>query len=313
MRKLVLAAIAAFFMPVAYAGDPVVAVDATALQPKPVYATGNAMWVVLQGSSTTVPAAGATSALAVQIVDGSGNQITSFGGGTQYTDQATFTNATNIGNQVMGAYQSSPSACEDNSLCAIGITSSREVKVDLSATVETYFSDTATAVVEVAGATYADDDDFTDGTSKSNLAGGVAETTNTPSTVTDGDIGAFGMTLNRAIKNYAIADENQLGPVTCVVGGTSTDNTALTTTIATEKQVVTYYSFQGEGAVEVWLEDDDATEITPHCVIAASGDGCVFNPNHPGTLQTNEDGDTITLQLSAAVVVNYTMCWTSID
>lgn len=38
---------------------------------------------------TAVPAAGLTSAAAVQIVDGSGNQITSFGGGTQYTDAGT--------------------------------------------------------------------------------------------------------------------------------------------------------------------------------------------------------------------------------
>lgn len=33
-----------------------------------------------------IPASGATAAVNVQIVDGSGNQITSFGGGTQYTD-----------------------------------------------------------------------------------------------------------------------------------------------------------------------------------------------------------------------------------
>lgn len=38
---------------------------------------------------STVPATGLTSAAAVQIVDGSGNQITSFGGGTQYTNGGT--------------------------------------------------------------------------------------------------------------------------------------------------------------------------------------------------------------------------------
>lgn len=36
-----------------------------------------------------IPASGATSAVNVQIVDGGGNQITSFGGGTQYTDGGT--------------------------------------------------------------------------------------------------------------------------------------------------------------------------------------------------------------------------------
>lgn len=36
-----------------------------------------------------IPATGATTAVSVQIVDGSGNQIASFGGGTQYTEGAT--------------------------------------------------------------------------------------------------------------------------------------------------------------------------------------------------------------------------------
>lgn len=38
---------------------------------------------------STIPAAGASTAVSVQIVDGSGNQITSFGGGTQYLDGGT--------------------------------------------------------------------------------------------------------------------------------------------------------------------------------------------------------------------------------
>ncbi len=37
-------------------------------------------------SGESIPATGATTAVTVQIADGSGNQITSFGGGTQYTD-----------------------------------------------------------------------------------------------------------------------------------------------------------------------------------------------------------------------------------
>lgn len=36
-----------------------------------------------------IPASGLTSAISVQVLDGSGNQITSFGGGTQYTDGGT--------------------------------------------------------------------------------------------------------------------------------------------------------------------------------------------------------------------------------
>ena len=40
-------------------------------------------------SGDAVPVAGAATAVSVQIVDGSGNQIASFGGGTQYTENAT--------------------------------------------------------------------------------------------------------------------------------------------------------------------------------------------------------------------------------
>lgn len=40
-------------------------------------------------SGSVIPATGLSSAAAVQIVDGSGDQITSFGGGTQYTDGGT--------------------------------------------------------------------------------------------------------------------------------------------------------------------------------------------------------------------------------
>lgn len=52
----------------------------------------------LAGSS--IPATGLSTAVAVQIVDGSGNQITSFGGGTQYTNgsaQATPTGTVALG------------------------------------------------------------------------------------------------------------------------------------------------------------------------------------------------------------------------
>lgn len=40
-------------------------------------------------SGSAIPVTGATTAIVTAIVDGSGNQITSFGGGTQYTDGAT--------------------------------------------------------------------------------------------------------------------------------------------------------------------------------------------------------------------------------
>ncbi len=58
--------------------------------PVAVYADPTTHALLITGSLTiggsAIPASGATTAVTVQIVDGSGNQITSFGGGTQYTD-----------------------------------------------------------------------------------------------------------------------------------------------------------------------------------------------------------------------------------
>lgn len=53
--------------------------------------TGGKLDVNASASLTgeAIPATGATTAVSVQIVDGSGNQIASFGGGTQYTEGAT--------------------------------------------------------------------------------------------------------------------------------------------------------------------------------------------------------------------------------
>lgn len=51
----------------------------------------------------SIPASGATTAVAVQIVDGSGNQIASFGGGTQYTEGDTDASITGTASLVEGA------------------------------------------------------------------------------------------------------------------------------------------------------------------------------------------------------------------
>ncbi len=54
-------------------------------------------------SGEAIPATGATTAVAVQIVDGSGNQIASFGGGTQYTEGTTDATITGTAALVEGA------------------------------------------------------------------------------------------------------------------------------------------------------------------------------------------------------------------
>src|SRR6185503_13938427 len=58
-------------------------------------------------AGSSIPITGATTAVGVAIVDGSGNQITSFGGGTQYVEGVTTSPAT--GTAFLGRYQASPS------------------------------------------------------------------------------------------------------------------------------------------------------------------------------------------------------------
>lgn len=54
-------------------------------------------------SGEAIPASGATTAVTVQVVDGSGNQITSFGGGTQYTEGDTDASITGTAMLMEGA------------------------------------------------------------------------------------------------------------------------------------------------------------------------------------------------------------------
>jgi hypothetical protein len=74
-------------------------------------------------------------ALNVAIVDGSGAQVTSFGGsgGTSSTDNSAFTAGTTAETPVAGFYQSTPSAVTDGRSAAIGIDDQRRVKVTLDA------------------------------------------------------------------------------------------------------------------------------------------------------------------------------------
>jgi hypothetical protein len=86
-------------------------------------------------SDATVRNLAANDALNVAIVDGAGNQVTSFGGsgGTSSTDNSAFTPGTTADTPVAGLYQSSPSAVTDGRSAAIGIDSSRRVRVSVDA------------------------------------------------------------------------------------------------------------------------------------------------------------------------------------
>lgn len=73
-----------------------------------------------------------TTALDVAIVDGSGNQITSFGGGsggTSNADQSAFTVGSGFGTPAMGLFESSPTNVTDGKVGVLGMTTDRKLKI----------------------------------------------------------------------------------------------------------------------------------------------------------------------------------------
>lgn len=98
-------------------------------------ATGTKIQLTDGTSDATVRNLAANDALNVAIVDGAGNQVTSFGGsgGTSSTDNSTFTAGTTADTPMAGFYQSSVSAVTDGRSAAIGIDDQRRVKVTLDA------------------------------------------------------------------------------------------------------------------------------------------------------------------------------------
>jgi hypothetical protein len=86
-------------------------------------------------SSATVRDLAANDALNVAIVDGAGNQITSFSGsgGTSATDDADFTPGITQATPVQGVYEASPTSVTDNDMGIIGIDTNRRVKVTVDA------------------------------------------------------------------------------------------------------------------------------------------------------------------------------------
>lgn len=92
--------------------------------------------------------------LDVSIVDGAGNQVTSFGGsgGTSATDSSAFTVTSGSGTPMMGIYESSPSSLSDGQVGVVGLTATRAVKVSgsLSTSPQTASTSTLSNVSESA-------------------------------------------------------------------------------------------------------------------------------------------------------------------
>jgi len=106
-------------------------VDVTRL---PVLGTGSKVQLTDGTSDATVRNLAANDALNVAIVDGSGNQVTSFAGsgGTSSTDDADFTQSSTAGTPIIGVFESSPTSVTDNDMGIVGITQTRLMKVQLA-------------------------------------------------------------------------------------------------------------------------------------------------------------------------------------
>lgn len=97
---------------------------------------------------------GATTPLDVAIRDGSGNQITTFGGsgGTSAVDEAAFTVGSGQGTPAMGIFETVPTTLSSGQVGLIGLTNDRKVKVSgsFSATPITAGTSTLSSVADSA-------------------------------------------------------------------------------------------------------------------------------------------------------------------
>ena len=179
---------------------------------------------------------GSSDSLNVAIVDGSGNQITSFGGsgGTAETDDGSFTAGSGSGTPIMAFVTSD--TVDSGDVGVVAMDANRNMKVSL---------EVDNAGIGSSASTYVDDADWTATSSSHQLVGGVYQST--PGTITDGDTGPFRLTANGAL-HVEVQD---------VVSGGGTQfaaDAALGTTPT--------------GTVAIYQRDDALSSLTP-----TEGDG----------------------------------------
>lgn len=134
-------------------------------------------------------------ALAVAIVDGNGDQITSFGGGTQYTEDAAAA-ANPVGTAVILVRDDVPGTLVDTDGDNVA-----QRGTNYGAAFVQVVDSSGNFIDSFGGAggtSAADDADFVAGTTLGTPAQGVYEST--PSSVTDGDLGTIGITQTRALR-----------------------------------------------------------------------------------------------------------------
>jgi len=79
---------------------------------------------------------GTARAMDIAILDGSGSQITSFGGGTQQTDGDPFVDATSVGTGAMGVYQATPDTVADDTFSPILLDANGRVQIAVAGDVD---------------------------------------------------------------------------------------------------------------------------------------------------------------------------------
>jgi hypothetical protein len=217
--------------------------------------------------------------LTVAIVDGSGDQIISFGGGTQYTEGDA--DATITGTAVMW---------EDGSNVLRPASAAKPLPVEIIAGGGT------------GGTSAADDADFTDGTTAGTPAMGVYEST--PSTVTDGDLGVVGITEARRLKTSATIDA-ALPAGTNNIGDVDVLSSALPTGAATSANQTTANTALSaiQTAVEILDNTVSGNELQVDVLTMPTVTVNAHAVTNAGTFAVQVDGNALTsLQLADDVV-----------
>ena len=219
--------------------------------------------------------------LAVAILDGNGTQITSFGGGTQYTEGDTDATITGTAMMMEGAANvlvAAPGTVADGLLVNLGTNNDITLATlpdtaagDLAAietntdgietvlgTIDTDTGNIVTSVQLIDDVIYTDDDDWTDTTSKHALVGGVYQSV--PQSITDGDVGPLEVNKLGSLRT-AIPEDDLATAATTHVKKYYTSAGAVTDGIiwspaAGKRWYVTDIFINVSAAATVTLEDD---------------------------------------------------------
>jgi len=217
--------------------------------------------------------------LTVAIVDGSGTQITSFGGGTQYTEGDT--DASITGTALMW---------EDTSNTLVAASATKPVPVNIISGAGS------------GGTAAADDADFTAGTTSGTPIMGVATGA---AAVTSGDLGTVGMTVDRELWTYDSEVFAQVGSLWTLIDAISGSGSLLAseTTLAALDAKVTACNTGAVVIASGSVSISGTVTVGSHAVTNAGTFAVQAACTNAGTFVTQENGAALTaLQLIDDVI-----------